>query len=237
MTRRVLIVEDEEHLAEGIAENLELEGYDVEVALDGERGLDRILNGGFDLVVLDLMLPKLDGFAICRQVREAGDTTPILILTVRGDLEHRLRGLEQGADDYLSKPFHLRELLLRVRAILKRGRLPESLIRFGGNEVDFRAYQAMTWDERRVDLSDKETRILRCLAARVGEVVTREQILDEVWGHEVFPSSRTIDNYIVRLRRVFEETPERPTHFHTVRGVGYRLTLEPTRETEDGVAS
>ena len=233
MSSRILVVEDEAHLAAGIAENLDAEGYEAEVASDGERGLERLLHGGFDLVVLDVMLPGLDGFTICREAREAGNSTPILFLTARGDVEDRLRGLEAGGDDYLPKPFHLRELLLRVRAILRRGRLPETALEFGDNQMDFRTYSARAWDGREHELTFKEAMILRCLARRPGEVVTREEILDEVWGSEAFPSTRTIDNFILRLRKRFEPDPERPAHFHTIRGVGYRLTLEPRRESEN----
>ena len=235
MSARILVVEDEAHLAAGIAENLEAEGYQAEVASDGPTGLDRLLHGAFDLVVLDVMLPGLDGFALCQQARDAGNATPVLFLTARGDVEDRLRGLEAGADDYLPKPFHLRELLLRVSAILRRGRLPEAALSFGDNRVDFRTFAAQAWDGREHELTYKEAMILRCLGRRPGEVVTREEILEEVWGHEAFPSTRTIDNFILRLRKRFEPDPERPAHFHTIRGVGYRLTLEPRRESENAI--
>ena len=232
MSSRILVVEDEAHLAAGIAENLDAEGYEAEVASDGVSGLERLLGGAFDLVVLDVMLPGLDGFAVCQQARAAGNSTPILFLTARGDLEDRIRGYESGGDDYLSKPFHLRELLLRVRAILRRGRLPEANLTFGDNRMDFRTFTALAWDGREHELTFKEAMILRCLSRRPGEVVTREEILDEVWGSEAFPSTRTIDNFILRLRKRFEPDPEGPVHFHTIRGVGYRLTLAPRRESD-----
>ena len=230
---RILVIEDEVHLAEGIAENLEAEGYEVEVASDGPSGLAGLVHGHFDLALLDVMLPGLDGLAVCRQARAEGSTTPILFLTARGNLEDRILGLEAGGDDYLPKPFHLRELLLRIKAILRRGRPAESTLTFGENHIDFRTYAGRAWDGREHELTHKEAMILLCLGRRPGEVVTREEILDEVWGHEAFPSSRTIDNFILRLRKRFEPDPERPVHFHTIRGVGYRLTLEPRRAAED----
>lgn len=233
MKPRILVVEDEVNLAAGIAENLEAEGYLAEVVGEGLKGLERLLGGDFDLVVLDVMLPGLDGFSICRRARDAGDQTPILFLTARGEARDRIEGLEAGGDDYLAKPFHLRELLLRVQAILRRGRVPEAAISFGENRVDFRTYAGSAWDGRSHELTYKEAMILRCLSRRPGEVVTREEILDEVWGSEAFPSTRTIDNFILRLRKRFEPDPERPVHFHTIRGVGYRLTLEARQESDD----
>jgi two-component system alkaline phosphatase synthesis response regulator PhoP len=231
MSGRVLLVEDEDHLAEGIAENLEAEGLDVTLARTGRQGLDTLLADDFDLVVLDVMLPELDGFAVCELAREQGDQTPILFLTAKDGVEDRIRGLEAGGDDYLPKPFHLRELLLRVKAILRRrGWSPKtggSEVRFGDNQVDLRSYQARAWNGREHALTQKEALILAALAARSGEVITREEILDKVWGHEVFPSTRTIDNFILRLRKRFEPDPENPIYFHTVRGVGYRFTPEP----------
>ncbi len=235
MNSRILVVEDEAHLAAGIAENLAAEGYDAEVANDGVSGLEALLREPFDLVILDVMLPGLDGFTVCQRARKAGNTTPVLFLTARGDPADRIRGLEAGGDDYLAKPFHLRELLLRVRAILRRGRPPEAALSFGDNRVDFRTFTARAWDGREHELTFKEAMILRCLGQRPGEVVTREDILDEVWGSEAFPSTRTIDNFILRLRKRFEPDPERPVYFHTIRGVGYRLTLEPRREQEDAL--
>lgn len=226
----VLLVEDEVHLAAGITENLEAEGLQVEVARDGRRALERILTGSFELVILDVMLPELDGFAVCEMARRQGDATPILFLTAKGDIADRIRGLELGGDDYLPKPFHLHELLLRVKALLRRrGWHDESteVVRFGGNVFEPRAFRARSWDGAEQKLTHREARILDTLAERPGEVVTREEILDRVWGHEVFPSTRTIDNFILRLRRRFEPDPERPVHFHTVRGVGYRFTPEP----------
>lgn len=235
-TARILIVEDERHLAEGIRENLELEGYDATIAPDGRTGLDRIRSGGFDLVLLDVMLPGLDGFTVCEMAREEGHQVPVLFLTARGSADDRVRGLEAGGDDYLPKPFHLKELLLRVAAILRRrswyGALPTegAVLRFGGNEVDFRTYRARAWDGTEHALTQKEVMLAKALAEANGEVVGREEILEKVWGYDVFPSTRTIDNFIVRLRKRFERDPERPRHFHTVRGVGYRFTRDPQEQ-------
>jgi len=232
-TARILVIEDEVHLAEGIRENLEAEGYRAEVAFDGRTGLERILGEKWDLVLLDVMLPGLDGFTICERVREAGRDDPILFLTAKGSVDDRIRGLEAGGDDYLPKPFHLKELLLRVRAIIRRRSWYESLpsegarVTFGGNEFDFRTFKGRSWDGREQLLTQKEAMILKALAEREGEVVSREEILDKVWGYDLFPSTRTIDNFIVRLRKRFERDPEHPVHFHTVRGIGYRFTREP----------
>jgi two-component system alkaline phosphatase synthesis response regulator PhoP len=227
----ILVVDDEAHLATGIRENLEAEGYRAEVAHDGVAGLERLRAEPFDLVVLDVMMPHMDGLELCAQLRRDGIQTPVLFLTVKGAAEDRVRGFEAGGDDYLAKPFHLRELLLRVAAILRRSSWyqssPSAKLEFGGNRIDFKTYEARAWDGSEHSLTHKEAMILRVLAEEPGAIVTREEILDRVWGYEVFPSTRTIDNFIVRLRKRFERNPEAPAHFHTVRGVGYRFTVEP----------
>ena len=226
----ILVVDDEAHLAAGIAENLEAEGYRVDVAHDGRAGLEKVRADRYDLIVLDVMMPNMDGLELCAQLRREGVQSPVLFLTVKGDAEDRVRGFEAGGDDYLTKPFHLRELLLRVAAILRRSswyQATSSALIFGGNTIDFQTYEARSWDGSTHALTHKEAMILKALADRAGSIVTREEILDRVWGYEVFPSTRTIDNFIVRLRKRFERTPEAPAHFHTVRGVGYRFTPEP----------
>jgi two-component system alkaline phosphatase synthesis response regulator PhoP len=226
----ILVVDDETHLAAGIAENLEAEGYRADVAHDGRAGLDRLRAEPFDLVLLDVMMPNMDGLELCAELRRSGVQTPVLFLTVKGDAEDRVRGFEAGGDDYLTKPFHLRELLLRVAAILRRSswyQSASSTLGFGGNTIDFQTYEARAWDGSAHSLTHKEAMILKVLTDRAGSIVTREEILDRVWGYEVFPSTRTIDNFIVRLRKRFERNPEAPAHFHTVRGVGYRFTPEP----------
>jgi len=227
---RILVVDDEAHLAAGISENLDAEGYATDVAHDGVEGLEKIRDSEYDLVVLDVMMPRLDGLELCATLRAEGRQTPVLFLTVKNDADDRIRGLEAGGDDYLAKPFHLKELLLRVAAILKRrdwyGRNDER-VSFADNEVDFTTYQARAWDGSEHVLTHKEAMILKVLSDNAGAIVPREEILDRVWGYEVFPSTRTIDNFIVRLRKRFERNPEAPAHFHTVRGVGYRFTREP----------
>ena len=227
---RILIVDDEAHLAEGIRENLEAEGYETEVAHDGRVGLERIRAQSFDLVVLDVMMPNMDGLELCARIRSEGLQTPVLFLTVKGDVTDRVRGFEAGGDDYLAKPFHLQELLLRVAAILRRSNWYQGssgTLQFGGNTIDFKTYEARAWDGAEHALTHKEAMILKALSERAGQIVTREEILDRVWGYEVFPSTRTIDNFIVRLRKRFERNAEAPEHFHTVRGVGYRFTADP----------
>jgi two-component system alkaline phosphatase synthesis response regulator PhoP len=231
---RILVVEDEAHLAEGLQFNLEAEGHEVVVASDGNTALERILAGesGFDLVLLDLMLPGLSGFEVLRRMRAAGVLAPVLVLTAKDETSDRVRGLEEGADDYLTKPFHLDELLARVRTILRRwswyardaGR--GKLLRFGDNEFDFATFQGRSWDGTLQQLTQKEAIILKVLAERESEVVSREDLLDKAWGYELYPSTRTIDNFIVRLRKRFERDPQAPRHFHTVRGIGYRFTAK-----------
>lgn len=226
---RILVVDDEQHLATGIQENLEAEGYVAQAAHDGADGLHMALTQPHDLIVLDVSMPKVDGLTLCRELRRNGNQTPVLFLTVRGAPEDRIRGLEAGGDDYLAKPFHLRELLLRIAAILRRTAWYQQTganLTFGSNEVNFHTYQAVAWDGSEHALTHKEAMILKCLSERAGETVGREEILDKVWGFEVFPSTRTIDNFIVRLRKRFERDPEAPVFFHTVRGVGYRFALD-----------
>jgi two-component system, OmpR family, alkaline phosphatase synthesis response regulator PhoP len=227
---KLLLVEDEPNLARGIRENLEAEGYVVDLAVDGSTALDRMRAQDYALVVLDVMLPGLDGFTVCETARREGIDTPVLFLTAKGGANDRIRGLEAGGDDYLAKPFHLRELLLRVAAIMRRRSRFDALVgsrdmlRFGGNEFDFTSFRGRSWDGAEQQLTPKEAMILAELAKRDGRVVWREDLLERVWGGEVLPSSRTIDNFIVRLRKRFEREPDRPRHFHTVRGVGYRFT-------------
>ena len=228
---RILVVEDDPHLAAGVIENLRAEGYEVSSAADGEQALGWLRAGSCALIVLDVMLPGIDGFAVCRTLREQGNNTPVLFLTARGDPADRVRGLESGGDDYLAKPFHLQELLLRVRAIIRRrdwyhsvsDTAATAVLAFGGNEVDFRAFRARSWNGESQELTEKEAMILKVLAEHGGEIVSREDLLEKVWGYDVFPSTRTVDNFILRLRKRFERDPADPRHFLTVWGVGYRF--------------
>ena len=228
----VLVVEDDPHLAAGVVENLRAEGYEVSTAGDGEQALAWLNGHGCALIVLDVMLPGIDGFGVCRALRTAGNNTPVLFLTARGDPADRVRGLESGGDDYLAKPFHLQEFLLRVRAILRRWDWYRSAsasaapLRFGGNEVDFRAFRARSWNGEAQELTEKEAMILKVLAEHAGQIVSREDLLERVWGYDVFPSTRTVDNFILRLRKRFERDPTAPKHFLTVWGVGYRFLIE-----------
>lgn len=230
---RVLIIEDEAALAGVLADNLTDEEYEVEVAPDGRAGQRSWREREPDLVVLDVMLPHLDGLDLCRHMRSAGFLTPVLFLSARAEPADRVAGLKGGGDDYLTKPFHLPEFLLRVGNLLRRGEQPApsrpATLRFGGHEVDFRSWTATLASGRRLELGVRELRVLEVLAARPGEVVSRDEILDLGWGKEAFPSSRTVDNFIVKLRRLFEPDPGRPRYFHTVWGVGYRFTPDGRR--------
>jgi two-component system alkaline phosphatase synthesis response regulator PhoP len=230
----ILVVEDDPHLAAGVAENLRLEGYVVHHVADGRDALEWLRKSHCELVVLDVMLPSMDGLTVCRTLRAEGNNTPVLFLTARGDPQDRIYGLEAGGDDYLAKPFHLHEFLLRVRAILRRWEWYQSsaaspagaVLRFGGNEVDFRAFKGRSFNGTAQELTEKEAMILKVLAEKPGEIVSREDLLERVWGYDVFPSTRTVDNFILRLRKRFERDPAEPKHFLTVWGVGYRFLIE-----------
>lgn len=225
---RILLVEDDPDLGAGIQENLQAEGYSVRLASRGDDGLRLALESDFHLVILDVMLPGLDGYEICSRLRGHGSNVPVLFLTARAEPSDRVRGLAEGGDDYMGKPFDLAELLARVSAILRRQRWYAGgevrVVRFGGNEVDLRRYRGTDATGREHELTHKEAQILKCLFDREGEVVARDDILDRVWGAATYPSSRTIDNFILRLRRRFELDPAAPRHFHTVHGIGYRFT-------------
>ena len=230
MSARILLVEDEAHLAEGISENLEQEGYSVEIAGDGDAAIARWRAGGIDLIVLDVMLPKRDGFAVCKTIRDEGGRVPILFLTAKNSDDDRIYGLEMGGDDYLGKPFNLRELLLRVRSMLRRqgwyGTLVKTApnVRIGNVTVDFGKAELLTAEGDRVSLAEKEAMILRLLMDRQDQLVARDEILERVWGYEVAPSTRAVEHIIVRLRKLIEPTPEQPRYLHTVRGLGYRFS-------------
>ena len=230
MSARILLVEDEAHLAEGISENLEQEGYACEIVGDGDKALTRWRAGGIDLIVLDVMLPKRDGFAVCKAIRDEGGRVPILFLTAKNSDDDRIYGLEMGGDDYLGKPFNLRELLLRVRSMLRRqgwyGELVKTTpsVRVGNVTVDFGKAEVTTAEGERFSLAEKEAMILRLLTDRPDQLVARDEILEKVWGYEVAPSTRAIDHMIVRLRKLIEPIPEQPRFLHTVRGLGYRLS-------------
>ncbi len=225
----ILVIDDEPAMAEVLRDNLEAEGYEVRVEHDGPAGERSWRTWKPALVILDVMLPGRDGFAICERLRRAGDATPVLFLSARGEADDRVRGLRVGGDDYLPKPFHLPEFLLRVEALLRRGGRPTAeTLDVAGHHVDFRAWTIRLANGRTENLGERELGILRLLSRREGEVVRRDDILDEVWGNDVFPSSRTIDNVVMRLRRMIEPDPSNPVHLHTVWGAGYRFTPHPT---------
>lgn len=227
---RILIVEDDLAILRGLKDNLEYESYEVLTATDGEEGYGLIREKKPDLIILDLMLPKMSGYELCRKVREEGLTTPILMLTARGEEVDRVLGLDLGADDYLTKPFSVPELLARIRAILRRvrqsktGDLPKEL-HFDEVAIDFRRFEAQKAGKT-IKMSRKEFGILRLLAARVGEVVTRDELLDEVWGYDQYPTTRTVDNHMALLRSKLEKDPSHPQRLLTVHGVGYKLVLD-----------
>jgi DNA-binding response OmpR family regulator len=222
---RLLVVEDDPAILRGLRDNLSLESHDVETAMDGESGLQLARDGGFDLVILDVMLPKLSGFDVCRRLREAKVDVPILMLTARGEEADRVHGLDLGADDYLTKPFSLRELQARVRALLRRRnpvtRLPDEAV-FGDVVMDFRRFEAHRGGAP-LKLTRKEFGTLRLLIARAGEVVTRAELLEEVWEYREYPTTRTVDNHLASLRAKVEDDPAHPRHLLTVHGVGYKF--------------
>jgi two-component system alkaline phosphatase synthesis response regulator PhoP len=229
--RHILIVEDEVHLADALSHNLQFEGYTTTIALNGEEGLRLADSIQFDLIILDIMMPKMDGLEVCRRIRAAGSRVPILFLTAKSSDADRLLGLKVGADDYVAKPFLLEELILRIQGIFRRqewyqdGPAEMETFRFGGNEINFRTFEAKA-SGRTIDLTEKECMLMKLLVERRNQVVSREEILERVWGYRFSTSSRTIDNFIVRLRRYFEGDPKNPTFIHSVRGVGYRFTAE-----------
>ena len=225
--KRILVIEDDPAILRGLKDNLEYEHYEVLTAADGELGYSLVRETKPDLIILDLMLPKMSGYDLCRKVRSEGILAPIMMLTARTEEADRVRGLDLGADDYLTKPFSLPELLARVRAVFRRlqrsqtGNLPDTL-RLADLSIDFRRFEAQKAG-RRLEMSRKEFGVLRLLAARAGEVVTRDELLDEVWGYDRFPTTRTVDNHIALLRSKIEDDPAEPRFLLTVRGVGYRL--------------
>ena len=221
---RLLVVEDDPSILRGLADNLKFESYDVLTAADGESAYRLIHERKPDLVVLDLMLPNMSGYDVCRRVRSEGVTTPIVMLTARGEEWDRVLGLDLGADDYITKPFSVRELLARIRAVLRRtqaahGQVDE--LAFDDVVVDFRKYEARRGGTA-LDMTRKEFGLLRLLASRAGEVVTRDELLDEVWGYEAMPTTRTVDNHVASVRAKLERNPAEPRHLLTIRGVGYR---------------
>jgi DNA-binding response OmpR family regulator len=221
----VLIVEDDPAILRGLKDNFMAESYEVLTAADGEAGLRLVHEEKPDLVILDLMLPRMSGYEVCRRLRDEGNTTPILMLTARGEEADRVLGLDLGADDYVTKPFSVRELLARVRAIVRRVHPPRPLpdeLSFDDVVVDFRRYEARKGGQR-IEMTRKEFGVLQYLAARSGEVVRRDELLEEVWDYKNYPTTRTVDNHVLSLRAKLEEEPGEPQHMITVHGVGYKF--------------
>jgi DNA-binding response OmpR family regulator len=229
---RILVVEDERHIAAGLKLNFELEGYDVDVVGSAREAAARILgDADYDAIILDVMLPDTDGFSLCRRLRDAGDFTPVLMLTARGQTEDRVRGLEAGADDYLVKPFELGELLARLRSLLRRRTWERETqvnggggqpVRIGAVDVDFDAHEARRGDEP-VHLTRLELELLRYFVENPGRVLSRQELQENVWKLAAYPNSRMVDNFILRLRKQFEPDPAQPRHFVSVRGSGYKF--------------
>lgn len=226
---KILVVDDEQNMRTGLKDNLEFEGYDVDTANDGEQGLKKILENNYNLVILDVMMPKKSGFDVCKEVRKNGITTPIILLTAKGEEIDKVVGLEIGADDYVTKPFSLRELLARVKAILRRGDnlvMNETAreIKIGKLEVNFDGYKA-TSKNKDVQMSHKEFEILHYLWKHRNSTVSRDDLLTEIWGYDENPATRTVDNFILKLRQKIEIDPNHPRIILTVHGIGYKLVI------------
>ena len=224
----VLLVEDEENLHDALKLNLELEGYSVTSVMDGAAALKAVENEYFDLIIMDVMLPELDGVSVTETIRISNNDVPILMLSAKNSRADRVLGLKKGADDYLTKPFNLEELLLRVHKLINKNKklqdkttLGDSYS-FGGGAIDFKAQEATDNKGQKIQLSKKETMLLKLLIENKNEVVPREKILQSVWGYNVYPTTRTIDNFILNFRKYFEEDSRNPRYFHSVRGVGYK---------------
>ncbi|MGI6525672.1 MAG: response regulator transcription factor [Bdellovibrionota bacterium] len=218
------IIDDDEAVSRSLALNLELEKFKVVTAPDGEAGLDLVRDKKPDLIVLDVMMPKKDGLQVCRELRNEGNSIPIILLTARSEEVDKVLGLELGADDYLEKPFGIRELIARIRAVLRRTHRDVTVdsVSFGDVLIDFKAYKAQKAEET-VELSAREYRLLQYLVAKNGNVATRDELLDEVWGYNSYPSTRTVDNHIAKLRQKIEVDVNQPRHILTVHGVGYKF--------------
>lgn len=224
---RILLVEDEENIRSIVKLNLELEDFEVVATGNGKDAVKFFHEQHFDLLILDVMLPEMDGFQICEQIRLTNMEIPIIFLTAKDTAADRIQGLKKGADDYLTKPFNLEELLLRVKILLKRRQKNQGIIAhetydFGNNSINFHTYEAKGLRST-FTLTKKEAMLLKLLVDRKNEVVSRQQILQSVWGYDVYPSTRTIDNFILSFRKYFEENPAEPRYFLSVRGVGYKF--------------
>jgi two-component system alkaline phosphatase synthesis response regulator PhoP len=230
MKDRILLVEDEENLMDALILNLEIEGYDVIPATDGIKALKYFKSAKYDLVILDVMLPEIDGFNVCKSIRMDNKQIPILFLTAKNTSQDKIEGLKIGADDFMTKPFNLEEFILRVQLLIKRTKkitndLNENLIySFSNFKINYSTFEIIGLKNTVFNISKKEVLLLKLLTEHPNEVISRDEILENVWGYELYPTSRTIDNFILNFRKYFEENPRKPRHFHSIRGVGYRFT-------------
>ncbi|MDG2454239.1 MAG: response regulator transcription factor [Bacteroidia bacterium] len=227
MKKRILLVEDEKHLAETIKLNLEIEGFHPILVYDGASAISTFREQSFDLVILDIMIPNIDGIAVCENIRLHDSDVPIMFLSAKSRSEDRIRGLKKGGDDYLTKPFNLEELMLRINKLISRNETSSNTsavteYSFGDNSVNFDSYEANSSDGK-ISLTKKEALLLKLLIENKNEVVSREKILQTVWGYSVYPSTRTIDNFILAFRKYFEPDPKNPKFFLSLRGVGYKF--------------
>lgn len=226
----LLVVEDEESLRDALKLNLELEGYEVTTADNGPSVIKMVKNEHFDLIILDIMLPDMDGITVCETIRMQHNDVPIMFLSARNTGADRVEGLKKGGDDYMTKPFNLEELLLRVEKLIvkdKKIKAPQSIAdiyEFDGCKIDFAAHECVDVNQKPQELSKKEAALLKLLIEHEGQVVSREHILQVVWGYNVYPTTRTIDNFILNFRKYFEKDSRNPKHFHSVRGIGYKFT-------------
>jgi DNA-binding response OmpR family regulator len=226
--KRILIVEDEQNMVNGLKDNLEFEGYEVDIAMEGRTGLQKSVQGPYDLILLDVMLPELSGFDVCKSARKEGVSTPIILLTARGEEIDKVLGLELGADDYITKPFSLRELLARIKAILRRAPAEKEVtaesefVTIGKIKVNFRTYVAFN-AAGEVKMSHKEFEVLNYLNRHAGNIIHRDDLIYDVWGIEFDISTRTVDNFILKLRQKIELDPNNPKIILTVHGMGYKM--------------
>ena len=232
MSARILVVEDDPNLLRGLVDTLESEGYAVTAANDGQAALEVYEPGAFDLLLIDVMMPRLSGYDVCRRVRGAGDAIPVIMLTAKGEEVDKVVGLELGADDYVTKPFSVRELLARIAAVLRRATLRSApvndapdLLRFGRAAIERRKYRG-TLDGTSFELTRREMHLVEVFAARPGDVLSRDDLLDAVWGIKYFGTTRTLDQHIAQLRKKIEPDPAKPSIITTVHGVGYRYEGE-----------
>lgn len=226
----ILLVEDEENLHDALKLNLELESYEITSAYNGKDALKAVKEEYFDLIILDIMIPQVDGITVAETIRLQNNDVPILMLSAKNSSADKVLGLKKGADDYMTKPFNLEELLLRVSKLIQKNKKIHDketvgdTYEFGNNKIDFKAQVAVTHSKTEIELSKKEAMLLKLLLENKNEVVTREKILQAVWGYNVFPTTRTIDNFILSFRKYFEKDSRNPRFFHSVRGVGYKYT-------------